>query len=381
MQRTPDSPYAPLLTYEPHIRIAILAPGHFDDQLVLNLRVERFIDEDALEYEALSYAWGRDAAPQQAVDTVEDAGDREPSDTDLAHALMRVCSRPYFRRVWVVQELALAREEPMVHIGFSTFPWNFFNDTCDKVRSYYRENDVPLREEFWKATRAMLQFGDIRKRRLFLRQQRKLLIHEARHSFIEDLIATRDAQATDPRDKVYGLFGMSLFALPIEADYSKSAAEVYVETVAYLIAKRPVQLYSNFPLHSSWNETTNPAEGVTGLPSWAMDISIFSRYPQRHHSHYGISHCTTCFAIVEGRLIVQGEQFAGLVRVGPNNVLHTIGKFYTTISETFNNLMTIPGALPKSHAEYAEVLMDFNDTVLEPRGFSLEQLTQNKSDA
>jgi len=60
------SPYSHLDTDQGQIRLAILAPGSYDDVLDLRLRIEKLEEDNAPEYEALSYVWGQDTSPQQA---------------------------------------------------------------------------------------------------------------------------------------------------------------------------------------------------------------------------------------------------------------------------------------------------------------------------
>jgi hypothetical protein len=53
-----NNPYIPLDPQKKEIRLATLAPGMYDDDLVIQLRVESLSQNQKLEYEALSYVWG-----------------------------------------------------------------------------------------------------------------------------------------------------------------------------------------------------------------------------------------------------------------------------------------------------------------------------------
>lgn len=51
--------------------------------------------------------------------------------------LARILERPWFRRVWVVQEFVLARNDPMIYVGASSIPWQALmkqiSDTLDRL--------------------------------------------------------------------------------------------------------------------------------------------------------------------------------------------------------------------------------------------------------
>lgn len=57
------TPYLPLDSQTEEIRLATLAPGIYDDELVIQLHVEGLFQDIKPEYEALSYAWGSIGTP------------------------------------------------------------------------------------------------------------------------------------------------------------------------------------------------------------------------------------------------------------------------------------------------------------------------------
>lgn len=96
------SPYSPLPTDEPHIRLAILAPGDFNDVVVVSLKIEAFINEDATEYEALSYAWGTELSPSKAL--VEGVAMPMTANLDCALCYIR---QPDTHRILCVEALCI----------------------------------------------------------------------------------------------------------------------------------------------------------------------------------------------------------------------------------------------------------------------------------
>lgn len=63
---TPKSPYGALDATLKEIRLLKLAPGDFDDDLVITLQTRR-LDEETLEYDALSYVWGKRMSSRNAI--------------------------------------------------------------------------------------------------------------------------------------------------------------------------------------------------------------------------------------------------------------------------------------------------------------------------
>lgn len=76
------------------------------------------------------------------------------------------------------------------------------------------------------------------------------------------LLATRSNSATDPRDKIFALLGLATQKGSLEADCSKSVAEVYIEAAWTLT--RETQSLEVLTLTSSTHR-------VEDLPSWVPD--------------------------------------------------------------------------------------------------------------
>lgn len=194
-QLEPKTPYSALEVNHLEIRLLSLAPGEFDDDLVITLRVVRLGTRP--KYDALSYAWETgDSLRKASVNGVPmsvgknldsglrhlrhshaepkliwiDAicinqtdfrerslqvrlmgvmysfaepvivwlGPKQPSDKEaldwiksgqapdqetherMVRLHVSVCERSWFRRLWVLQELALAQKDPLLYLGRRT---------------------------------------------------------------------------------------------------------------------------------------------------------------------------------------------------------------------------------------------------------------------
>ncbi|KAK2041798.1 heterokaryon incompatibility protein [Colletotrichum somersetense] len=135
-------------------------------------------------------------------------------------AIRWVLSRPWFTRVWCVQEIVLARAS-RVCIGSHSLDWVKLGVTASWLSEQCLASDYDVPPELeglnWDAAYSMFDTSDL-----------------SESSLLEVLVAFRDLAATDPRDKVYGLLGLvsdEALACFRGVDYRKSVAEVYADVV------------------------------------------------------------------------------------------------------------------------------------------------------
>ncbi|KDN71775.1 putative heterokaryon incompatibility protein [Colletotrichum sublineola] len=165
-------------------------------------------------------------------------------------ALRWVLSRPWFTRVWCVQEIVLARASK-VCIGSHSFDWVKVGIAASWLseQSLASDYDVPPELEGlnWDAAYSMFDTSDL-----------------SESSLLEVLDAFRDLNATNPRDKVYGLLGLvnneALACFP-GVDYKKSVAEVYADVVRASVA-------SSGTLASLYHIKHGREYVSTEIPSW-----------------------------------------------------------------------------------------------------------------
>lgn len=197
-------------------------------------------------------------------------------------------NRPWFKRAWVVQELALARYAVLM-CGSKRLPWPRLDHTLSFIRSkrWYHHlhtekikhiNDVRaepgIYEDFLKSRSLfhMSAFALARTRRWVVvnRKQNK------KPTNLEKLVQMhRETQAKDPRDKIYAFMGLadttplSVPDLPslAEPDYKLPVQDVYTRvTVGLLLSSGDLHLLS----HVQDSSRTK----LQGLPSWVPDYSV-----------------------------------------------------------------------------------------------------------
>ncbi|KAK4930177.1 hypothetical protein LTR49_003211 [Elasticomyces elasticus] len=186
-------------------------------------------DEDDRSKKLCEYArkMGRgEHAPRDSPKTVLS---RILSQRQLQDAVHRLLQRPWFGRVWVVPEVALARFTE-VAIGSELVSW-------DNLVRLIKDTQLPRKGGFDKQT-ALL--GNPRQRIAIISQmnasQREGLLHT---DITQLLILAKSSNATDCRDKIYAYFAMTLLRLRPDyreiPDYKRSVERLYIEIAEHYV--------------------------------------------------------------------------------------------------------------------------------------------------
>ena len=199
----------------------------------------------------------------------------------------RMAERELFRRSWVLQEGALARNL-VVQCGNETIPWDaLFRAVSLRYSIDRRARDSPTISQGWSAMQAIENL-----RQLVATRQRP-------PDLLELLWACRNYRSTDPRDRIFALLGVSnlLYGhgpeqqLGFDIDYSRSVRDTFTSFTASMIAKyRDLRVLA----------TRRPNRGYDdrGLGSWcpgwsSLDGGVSLLYRQRQWSenmvHYRAS--------------------------------------------------------------------------------------------
>lgn len=159
-------------------------------------------------------------------------------------ALLSLLERPWFYRVWVVQETVNAQHAVVV-CGDRTISWAVMVQFWAML---YSSNTLPVAKDrpgvlaLWPSTVLRVENGHLMG---LLQRLRNSLCH-------------------DPRDKVFALYGIMADAKThgLEADYTLSQRQVYIRTATYAIRQ--------FKALTVLSEVIQPAR-LPDLPSWVPD--------------------------------------------------------------------------------------------------------------
>jgi hypothetical protein len=207
-----------------------------------------------------------------------------------------------WKRVWVMQELSCA---PKIQLRARTdsFDWallsNFLGD-----KNYADAFHGPFGHGTMHPVIGSI-FGRIKS----IENQRRLVqdTTSGRQSKLMDVLARfRGTEASDVRDKIYGLLGLVSGPIDIKVDYSLSAGDVFAGVSAAIFnLDGNLDLLCQGPWHS------NGENRLKDLPSWAADFTLSSGetmlFGQRSIYNAGESFCKTpCRVDKRGRLAASG---------------------------------------------------------------------------
>ena len=148
--------------------------------------------------------------------------------------LLSLLQRPYWCRVWIVQEVLLAKSVKIL-CGRMILPWDIFSQTIDKIydgaagRGYRLVQGVTLSDP----VRALREARD-------LDTQRRdyggpITGSISSNSRLSQLICSfRQSLCADPRDRVFGLLGLVGRDEQVEVDYSVSPLRLYIDVLTRL---------------------------------------------------------------------------------------------------------------------------------------------------
>ena len=182
-----------------------------------------------------------------------------PAEDRKWHAWIRFLARPWFSRIWVQQEYAMASSINFMY-GTTIMDAGMLPQAIEKCLQLGIQMPILLgndQDEVRKAADnnifAMASMVSMRRDVLF--KQGRGLFHHLRY-------LSTYCNATDDRDRVYALLGVATEAEreAIKIDYTESVAEVYRRTAGYL-----VKLEGGLDLLFE----AGCYEYMEGLPSWS----------------------------------------------------------------------------------------------------------------
>jgi hypothetical protein len=179
------------------------------------------------------------------------------------HSIEQLIDRPYFYRTWVLQETMVAKSV-LVKWSQSEMHFETLVAACQ---------NLDLSQDQWRWARfhdvyqTISIFGRLRWVFQVLTTDRSSL------GLTQLLLQTLGNKATDPRDKIFALFGIAnqgCEMTPARPDYSRTVEEVYLSVARFLVGDdHSLQVLS----------AVQRADADSALPSWVPDWRI--EYPVR----------------------------------------------------------------------------------------------------
>ena len=208
--------------------------------------------------------WSDDALSYLEETLQKDKIEVTEHDDDGIDSLDMLLRRPWFRRRWVIQEIAFAKNITLF-CGAKCLPWKDFADSfVTFLRLLPTESDVSyIGEDFSRTCANTLIYVS---NNIFQRDSKAQRIIHWLVSIEALLQRLNQFEATDPRDVVYALLALgkdTYASKSIPVDYMKPVWEVYRDVIALIVS----QSKSLDIICRPW------APLGSGMPSWIQSCS------------------------------------------------------------------------------------------------------------
>lgn len=178
--------------------------------------------------------------------------------------------KDYWWRIWVVQEVVVARHA-VVYCGEDSLPWMDLYAVADKLMEIKDEIRMIYHDKPDSVYKLLQGAGP---RALKLPEQ-----HSQKELTLLDLLQSHYSKfSTDPRDKVFGLVGISDARSAFEIDYTWSTEKVFIYTTRFIIEKS-----------RNLNIICSPKrdDSTLFLPSWVSDWTRYDAHTK--HREMGLN--------------------------------------------------------------------------------------------
>jgi Heterokaryon incompatibility protein (HET) len=225
--------------------------------------------------------------------------DRDLKDASLIQARIQQCGfdkadfliaadaffkRPWWSRIWTVQEYELAKNEPRWYCGRSWTSTGHLRERMVQLNTYVYNHAQPFLSDVAMVTNEQIDIG--REWLKIFGRRSTIKMQLARYNPLADwaqpthfLLRLAYRQSTDPRDRIYAL-GEMLDPVSKQVfipDYSVSADEVFMKLTIYVLCH---DKFGN--IYASYETNRRP-----GMPSWVLDFTKpFSVHANAHLVRY-----------------------------------------------------------------------------------------------
>ena len=196
--------------------------------------------------------------------------------TSIISLFVKMAYLPWFRRTWIIQELALSKSDPLLYLDTKVIPWSDF-------------------ARFWDIARGRMTStidsgfagypGDQHKARFDMLISIRREVQEQDHAPLWSLLrCVRTSEASERKDKIFALRGMlsETERRTIVVDYSRSTAHVFADVLAAIfkaghgpdvLAETWVERIAETRAYRSGFGMSNPP--LDELPTWVPEFADF----------------------------------------------------------------------------------------------------------
>jgi hypothetical protein len=200
--------------------------------------------------------------------------------------VLRLYDRRWFRRLWVVQEIALARRATAIW-GACEMPWEWIGLAAAIIRTNWNRivpgwtpaGSFGYFKPYSHESRRLVPEGVMNAYFMYRISSLQSCFDPLRFSFGELLTLTRQFKCEDDRDKIFGLLGLPTtdhVNAQLTPDYSQTLADVYRSVAsAMLCSTQSLSFLSHVhheDIYKSWLFEVRPVphtdDPLLRLPSW-----------------------------------------------------------------------------------------------------------------
>ncbi|GAW22121.1 hypothetical protein ANO14919_116560 [Xylariales sp. No.14919] len=234
--------------------------------------------------------------------------------------LAALLGRPWFRRKWVVQEVALAKQAVLYVGGGVEIQWPDLAQLAFTMEGMGIHRLLSL-----ETGKTVLESITIPLH--CITNVLMVQIFRTRGTLVDGIVNTMDFECTDSRDHVYSLLSLGAVGPTILPDYGASVCEVFQRfAIAMLVQGQSLKLLSLAPDRSGFDSPGT--QRLEALPSWVPDLQLV-------RSDVMISYTVrpqAFFAGGRGRPIVSISDDRRILRC-QGRVIDTVKTFSTSLVE------------------------------------------------
>ncbi len=232
--------------------------------------------------------------------------------------LFEILCNPFWRRIWIIQEIAVATKVQLYYGGLC-FNWEVFAETIGSLHGSRVGSLFTLTGTDIMPTN-MLSAMEGRDQILLISQYKNLIREEQSLSLSSLLYPTNQFLSTEPRDRVYALLGMSDIGTDgaIIPDYKQEISNLMLFTSRYLLTHETDPFRSLHRAGIGYKRTTK------NIPSWAVDWNARGYHKSLWNEPFGFPYeaskgCSGNLQIDEASrtICVSGFQFDEIKNYGP----------------------------------------------------------------
>nr|POE61748.1 heterokaryon incompatibility protein 6, or allele [Quercus suber] len=178
-----------------------------------------------------------------------------PYDLDTWQAVAKIIQRPWFQRLWVLQEAKLASNQSIIQCGEYEMPLRRFGNAiwCAAVKAEGQTSGLQAQ---------LFDAGDA-------------TVPQLDGPFMTTLLRLNQKACLDPRDRVYGALGLAPQSLAsrIIPDYTRPVADVYKDFCLALCGES-----GRMEFLLSCDLSRRTINGPTWVPDWSIPITRTARW-------------------------------------------------------------------------------------------------------